>query len=125
MVSPFRKTIMQDTPFQKPFNSTLSSASFAPADTSAGLDELARVFNTAIVSTQVDESRDFSGELYRLVETAPFRAILQAVRQLSRSQGIPERQAAEQLIQTFRKMDRLWTDYVFKEGVDRLRAPQD
>ena len=84
-------------------------------------DELIRVFNTALVATQAGSQRDFSGEIFELIENPAFRAILGAVRQFSRMQGVTERQAAEQIITTFRKMDRVWTDYVFQEGVDRLK----
>ena len=87
----------------------------------ASQDELIRVFNTAIVATQAGSQRDFSGEIFELIENPAFRAILGAVRQFSRMQGVNERQAAEQIITTFRKMDRVWTDYVFQEGVDRLK----
>src|SRR4051812_39966142 len=74
-------------------------------------DELARVFNTAMVATQSEAKRDFSSELCQLTQSAPFKAILSAVRHLSRVQGINERQAAEQVIQTFRKMDDVWNQY--------------
>ncbi len=87
-------------------------------------DELTRVFNTALVSTQAKQKRDFSTELYELTESASFKAILNAVRQLSRVQGISERQATEQVIQTFRKMDQIWEGYIFQEGLDRLRKPR-
>ncbi len=85
-------------------------------------DDLTRIFNTAVVSTQVGAKRDFSAELAALTESAPFKAILNAVRQLSCVQGIPERQAAEEVIAAFRKMDDIWSEYIFKEGLDRLRG---
>ena len=87
-------------------------------------DDLARVFNTALIASQVDTNRDFSSELFQLTQSASFKAILSAVRHLSKVQGVPERQAAEQIIQTFRKMDEIWGEYLFREGVDRLRNPK-
>ena len=93
------------------------------------MDELTKIFNSAIVSTRVDsgqagaKARDFSAELYTLVQTPAFSAILSAIRLLARSQNLSEREAAEQMIGTFRRLDGVWTDYVFQEGVDRLRAP--
>ncbi|MGK5082205.1 hypothetical protein WDW37_02785 [Bdellovibrionota bacterium FG-1] len=84
-------------------------------------DELIRIFNTALIATQTETSRDFSSEIYELMETAAFRAMLGAVRQHSRLQGLSEKQAAEQIIMTFRKMDRVWRDYVFQEGVEKLK----
>jgi hypothetical protein len=87
----------------------------------SGNDELIRVFNTALVSSHAGAARDFSAEIFELMENPAFRAILGAVRQHARLQGLSERQAAEQIISTFRKMDRVWSDYVFHEGVERLK----
>ena len=113
---------MQDHPIQKSF-SPVSNAIGAPrTETAPNVDDIARVFNSALVSTRVSENRNASSELHGLMESAPFRVILTAVRQLARTQGITERQAAEQMIQTFRKVDQIWGDYVYQEGVDRLRG---
>lgn len=87
-------------------------------------DDLTRIFNTAMVSSHTDLKRDFSAELYQLTQSASFKAILSAVRQLSNVQGVSERQAAEQVIETFRKMDEVWSEYLYREGVDRLRQPR-
>lgn len=86
------------------------------------MDELTRIFNSAIVSTRAETGRDFSAELYQLVQTPAFSAILSAIRLLSRSQGLSEAVAAEQVITTFRKLDSVWADYLFQEGVDRVRG---
>jgi hypothetical protein len=85
-------------------------------------DELVRIFNTALVASHAGPTRDFSNEIYELMENPAFRAILGTVRQFARLQGLSERQAAEQIITTFRKMDRVWSDYVFHEGVERLKG---
>jgi hypothetical protein len=103
-----------------------ASSSTAPKQAATGAkDDLSRIFNTALVSTHTAAKRDFAAELYELTESASFKAILSAVRQLSRVQGISERQAAEHVIQTFRKMDEVWSEYLFREGVDRLRQPRN
>jgi hypothetical protein len=103
---------------------TMSSSPLNPgANPSAStVDDLARVFNTALVSTRAGASRDFSTELYSLVDSPAFRAILASVRQLSRTTGCSEKEAAETLIETFRKLDQIWTEYIFQEGVDRLKT---
>src|SRR5689334_5292240 len=72
-------------------------------------EEIARIFNTAVVATQADANRDFSAELCQITQSAPFKAILSAVRNLSRVQGISDKQAAELVVQTFRKMDEIWS----------------
>lgn len=92
---------------------------------SASPGEAARMFNTVLVSSRVRTKKDFSRELFELTESSAFKAILSAVKQLSQLQGISERQASEQVIQTFRKMDEVWGEYLFHEGVDRLRGQRN
>lgn len=101
-----------------------SAARAAAPSSNPSKDDLARVFNTALLSTQAKEKRDFSSELFALTESASFKAILNAVHQVARVQGVSDRQAAEQVIQTFRKMDELWGEYVFREGLDKIRKPR-
>jgi len=96
----------------------------APGPSAKPKDDLARVFNTVLVSTQTKGKRDFSAELSELNQSPAFKAVLSAVRQLSCIHGLTERQAAEQIITTFRKLDQLWGDYVYREGLDKIRAPK-
>lgn len=86
------------------------------------VDDIARIFNTAVVSTRSQESRDCSNELYELVRSPAYQAILSAVKQHSAVAGLTEVQAAEQIIQTFRKLDQIWGTYLYQEGVARLRG---
>ena len=83
------------------------------------------MFNTVLVSSRVRSKKDFSKDLFELAESSAFKAILSAVKQLSQIQGISERQATEQVIHTFRKMDEVWGEYLFHEGVDRLRGQRN
>lgn len=87
-------------------------------------DDLARSFNTVLVNSQVEGKKDFSTELRQMSESAPFKAILNSVRQLASVQGVDERQAAEQIISTFRKMDQLWNEYLVREGIEHLKKPR-
>ncbi len=98
-----------------------STAATQNTNTNLANDDLARTFNTALVATRAEGATDFSAEICALVETPAYRSILNAARQLSRLQGITEPQACEQVIQTFRTLDQLWSRYVFQEGLDRLR----
>lgn len=93
-----------------------------PARPNVHHDDLARIFNTVMVTTQSKGKRDFSAELHELTDSAPFKAILSAVRQLSRIHGMTERQAVEQIIHTFRKMDQVWGEYVFREGLEKIKS---
>lgn len=87
------------------------------------IEELTRIFNTALVATRAESVQDFSTELFTLLESPPFKVILQAIRQLAKNQGTGDKEAAESLIQTFRRIDKIWGDYVFQEGLDRLKNP--
>ena len=107
---------------EKPNYSTISPP--ASKDGQSAI-EAARMFNTILVSSRVRSKKDFSKELFDLTESTAFKAILNAAKQLSRVQGISERQAIEQVIQTFRRMDEVWGEYLFHEGVDRLRGQRN
>lgn len=104
---------MQNSSFQMPDTSTTTPSS---------VDDIARVFNTALIATSASEGVKLSAELHSLMESPAFRAILGAVRQLSRMENITEREASEQLIRAFRKADKLWSGYVHQEGIDRLKS---
>jgi hypothetical protein len=94
----------------------------SPPSAAFNHDDLVRIFNTALVSSHTEARRDFSGEIFELMESPAFRAILGTVRQYARLQGLSEKQAAEQIIMTFKKMDQAWSDYVFQQGVERLKS---
>src|SRR5688572_17719098 len=70
-------------------------------------ERLARLFNTALISTHAKATENLSQELHTLMVSPSFQVILSATRQLAQQQGISEREAAESIIQTFRKMDRI------------------
>ena len=102
---------------------SIHSDSDFPSETSTSLpvDDLTRVFNSVLVSSRIQAERDYSTELYDVVQSAPFRAILGGVKTLARNSGISERLAAEQLIATFRKIDQIWAGYITQEGVEKLQ----
>ncbi len=116
---PMPKTAPRPSP-----SSTSQTGSRAKNKSSNTPDDLARIFNSALVATQTGVKRDFSSELSELTESASFKAVLNAVRQLACVQGIPERQAAEEIIRTFKKLDEIWSNYISREGLDRLRSPK-
>lgn len=100
-------------------NSPAHSA--APAKLTS-VDELTRIFNTAIITSRSTASADLSSELYAVAASPAFRAILVAIKQLSQDQNLSLREAAEQVIGTFRKADTLWSEYIFQEGIDRVKG---
>jgi hypothetical protein len=88
---------------------------------SAQRSRLNQIFNTALVSSHAEAKPDSAGEIHTLMESPGFGAVLQSIQLLAGEQGISEIEAARELIQTFRRMDRLWTDYLVSEGVERLK----
>jgi hypothetical protein len=88
---------------------------------SAQRNRLNQIFNTALVSSHSEAKPDSAGEIHALMESPGFSAILQSIQLLAGEQGVSEIEAARELIRTFRRMDRLWTDYLVAEGVERLK----
>ncbi|MFN7684413.1 MAG: hypothetical protein ACK5QT_03260 [Oligoflexia bacterium] len=86
------------------------------------LDDLGRVFNTALITTRGQPTKDWGAEIQQLMETPAFRSFLGSIRHLARSQGVSEAAAAEEMIRTIRRLDAAWQDYVFQEGLERLRS---
>ena len=84
-------------------------------------NRLKQIFNTALVSSFTDVKPDSAEEIHTLMDSPGFGAILQSIQLLAGEQGISEIDAAGELIRTFRRMDRLWTDYLIAEGVERLK----
>jgi hypothetical protein len=102
---------------------TLNSAGLAPSGASlAPIEDLGRVFNTALLSSRSQSSRDWMGEIERLMETPAFRSLMSSIRHLARTQGTTEAAAAEEMIRTIRALDSAWSDYVFQEGLERIRG---
>jgi len=93
-------------------------------DSTSGNDQLARLFNTAMISTRAESKDNFSEELFKLVKTPAFKSILQSVAELAKSEGCDQKVAAEDIVRTFRELDQLWSQYVYQEGVQKIRGPQ-
>lgn len=117
----------QQSALRPPVEQTLDSMGNppepAPSSSQPISDErLIKVFNTAIISTHADPKRNFNQELQELLGSPAFRAILNATRQHALQSGLDDREAAEEIIRTFRAMDEIWRDYVFREGMKKIRA---
>ncbi len=85
-------------------------------------DQLTRIFNTAMIAASAEGEQEFSKRLQALVSTPAFLAILHAMKHLAQSEGISEKEAAESIIATFKQLETVWKDYVYLEGVQRLRG---
>ncbi len=113
----------------------LSEPSYNPTNSTNGavpnranqvdVSQTARVFNSAILSTKASRIREgqaHSTPTLREVLASPgYQALLNAVRAHARAQGINEKDAAEDLIETFRSLDALWFESVFMEGLGKLK----
>lgn len=87
----------------------------------SGIDHSTKLFNTAIIATKIPRLTNYSSELNALVQSKPFQAILKAIQEHAKATGLPEEQAAEEIVQTFRDIDRIWDAYIFQEGLDKLK----
>jgi len=83
---------------------------------------LNQIFNTALVNTRAEEQTEVTEELYRLMERPAFVSILKAIQNLATEQGSSETDAARDVIRTFRRIDRIWSEYLIQEGVERLKS---
>jgi hypothetical protein len=109
---------MQDTLFSVPVTApaieTIQNNPF---------EDMSLIFNTAFVRNRAPaRARDLSAELAQVSNTPAARAILAAAQQLATSQGLSEMEAAEQIIQTFKKLDEIWGAYLYQEGLARLNS---
>jgi len=55
------------------------------------------------------------------MESPGFQAILEAIRHLALSRRINEKDAANEVIEAFRAVDALWEDYVYQQGLEKLK----
>lgn len=85
-------------------------------------DHNTKLFNTAIIATKVPTKTNYSTRLNGLVKTRAFKAIIKSISEYAAESGIPEDQAAEELIQTFREIDSIWDEYIFHEGLEKLKS---
>jgi hypothetical protein len=83
---------------------------------------LLKIFNTSILATRAHAGGSENDELSRLMAGRAFRSILSAVRQLAASERLSEAEASEEIIRTFRRLDELWGNYIFREGITKIRG---
>jgi len=84
--------------------------------------ESIQLINTAILkSKEANLNQEFETELKKHSESPALAALEKAIDHLSESESISRDQAALQLVKFVRDLDKVWTDYVFLEGIDRLK----
>ena len=85
-------------------------------------DQLSRLLNTAIIATKIPRQGNYSARFQELVQSEALGVILQAIKSYAQQKGITEDAAAQTIAQTFRDLDKLWDDYIFQEGLERLKS---
>lgn len=83
---------------------------------------LTKALNTAFVTSGDLTNQASLQELIGLSRGPAFRAILASIHRLSQEMGCSESEAAIEIVQTFRRLDRLWHDYVFNQGIEKLKS---
>lgn len=94
----------------------------SPTAQDQDISQLIKALSTAFVSTRGESANNPREEIVKLVESAEFRAIAISVRELAQSLKISDKEAAERVIETFRKADSLWARVLAIEGIERLKG---
>ena len=82
--------------------------------------EWVSAFNTSILTTRSNELKDRPQEFSALMQTPEFASLLIAARHLADSEGLTKEEATERLIETFRRLDGIWTQMVLKRGIQAM-----
>ena len=84
--------------------------------------ESVQLLNTAIIKSKekiIDSS--YEERLSKTCQSPAIESICNAIDHLSESQKISRDQAAVQIIETVRELDKIWNDYVMMEGISKLK----
>ena len=85
-------------------------------------DYLTRVLNTAFISSKADSNSMSLNELMEVSRTPAFRVLLSSIHKLSSDLGCSESEAAEQMINVFKRLDKIWGQYITAQGIEKLKA---
>ncbi len=81
-----------------------------------------QIFSSMLVTSKIDSNVDCSvtDRISQLLESPQVNAILSAAEKLSREKDIPLAKSMEQIIGSLRELDELWTQVLFREGLNHL-----
>lgn len=83
---------------------------------------IAQLLNTAIVKSKEQTVRsNFQERLQAVCNSKAVESIGIAAKHLADAENISHDQAMGKLIETFRELDSIWSDYVTMEGLSRLK----
>ncbi len=85
--------------------------------------ESIQLINTAIIKSQ-EKNIDprYEQKLNELSQSPALEALDKAITELSLKKNITRDQAAIDIVQLIRDLDKIWQDYVMMEGIDRLKT---
>ncbi len=85
--------------------------------------ESIQLINTAIIKSQ-EKNIDprYEQKLNDLSQSPALEALDKAITELSSKKNITRDQAAIDIVQLIRDLDKIWQDYVMMEGIDRLKT---
>jgi hypothetical protein len=84
--------------------------------------ESIQLINTAIIKgkeRRIDTT--YEDRLSKACESNAIKAISNAISQLAESEKISYDQAAIQIVETIKELDKVWTDYVLMEGINNIK----
>ncbi len=83
---------------------------------------IVQLLNTAVVKSKEQTIKsNFQERLNAICSSKAIESIGVAAKHLADSENISHDQAMGQLIETFRELDSIWSDYVTMEGLTRLK----
>lgn len=88
----------------------------------AEYEHLSRLLNTAIIATKIPKSGSNSEKFQKIMESEAFQVILRAIQNYAAEKDIPEEDAARAIVSVFRSLDEIWDNYIFQEGLEKLRG---
>jgi hypothetical protein len=81
-----------------------------------------QLINTAIIKSKENSlESSYEDRLGEVCSRPSIKALSTAISELSDEQNISRDQAAVQLIETVKELERIWDDYVMMEGISNLK----
>ncbi len=86
-------------------------------------EHLVRIFNTAFLRALTGSPPDGTQtNIAHLIRTPEFEALLGAIQELAHRTGQPEDAAATGLVNLFRQLEAIWTAYLIRQGLERVKG---
>lgn len=90
--------------------------------TSAELrSQLDSAFSASFIDSYQSDLKAAALELQKITESTAYAALLNSAQQLSAQTGVSLQEAMLEMIKTFRKLDRLWGQYLHQEAIESLK----